>query len=182
MHKCTICGQKAVARSLCRTHYIAMWRAGTIAAFVKSRPPLPERLLSKFDVVPSGCWEWNGHLRQDGYGLIWKDGRAVRAHREMYRLFHPELTEHQVICHKCDNRKCVNPDHLFAGTHLDNSMDSVAKNRSAAGMRSGLAVLTTSQVLDIRRDNRSQSKIAADYGVHQSQISKIKNFKARMHE
>jgi hypothetical protein len=82
------------------------------------------------------------------------------------------------ICHHCDNRVCVRPSHLFLGTRQDNVNDMMQKGRGAAGSKNGHSKLTHIQVSAIRRDVRLQRVIAAEYGVDQAVVSRIKNGKA----
>lgn len=75
------------------------------------------------------CWIWQGTFLVKGYGVCTVEGKQVRAHRRSYELSFGEIPEGLIICHKCDNPKCVNPNHLFAGTHVDNAHDRDAKGR-----------------------------------------------------
>jgi hypothetical protein len=75
------------------------------------------------------CWEWTGCLNKNGYGTFnLKEETLV--HRISYQIFHGKLEKNIQVLHKCDNPKCVNPDHLFVGTHSDNMKDKVSKGRS----------------------------------------------------
>ena len=138
----------------------------------------------KFD-EKTGCWNWIGYATPKGYGVLKTKGTtATRAHRYSFEYYVGTIQPGQIICHRCDNPGCVNPMHLFAGTHQDNSDDKVAKGRQAkgeklshpraSGERNAQAKLKRAQIEFIRADERPQRAIAADYGVSQPAISKIK--------
>ena len=81
----------------------------------------------------NGCMEWQGALRR-GYGAfhfqIKGKNKIIPAHRFSYKLFIGNIPNNKIICHKCDNRRCVSPEHLFLGTHKKNSQDMVNKGRN----------------------------------------------------
>jgi len=76
------------------------------------------------------CWEWTGAIRQ-GYGCLKIDGKTIDAHRYSYVIHFGPIPDGMCILHKCDNRKCVKPDHLFLGTYADNHKDMCNKKRDA---------------------------------------------------
>lgn len=84
-----------------------------------------------------GCWEWQGARRGNGYGVIYKQGKGTQAHRLSWTITNGAIPAGMYVCHKCDNRPCVRPDHLFLGTHTDNMRDCGAKGRNVG--RRGMA-------------------------------------------
>jgi hypothetical protein len=84
-------------------------------------------------ITESGCWLWTGDVDKGGYGRLsyYSEGKRVfiRAHRASFLVFKGDIPAGHFICHKCDVPGCVNPDHLFAGTALENTRDMIAKGR-----------------------------------------------------
>lgn len=87
---------------------------------------LKQRLLSNIQKTESGCWDWTKSFR-NGYGVLSLSGKNHSAHRLSYQVFKGNIPEGMLICHSCDNKKCINPDHLFIGSYSDNTKDAVLK-------------------------------------------------------
>jgi hypothetical protein len=121
----------------------------------------------------TGCWLWLGGVTGSGYGAA--SGKL--AHRMAFEAFWGSIPKGLVVRHRCDQPVCVNPEHLVVGTHADNMRDKTARGR-AAGAGKGSAhwksALTDAQVMAILADTRPQRTIAADYGIRQQAVSKIK--------
>lgn len=104
----------------------------------------------------SGCWLWSRGTAGRGYGIVTVDGERRKAHRLSWELHRGEIGD-KYVCHKCDTPQCINPDHLFLGTHSDNVRDMCSKGRmwrqnTPRNGEDGTNVkLTESQVVDIRK-------------------------------
>src|ERR1700743_3097884 len=128
------------------------------------------------------CWLWKGVPRADGYGRLRVDGKQWTAHRYSYFLHNGPIAEQLCVCHSCDTPLCVNPDHLWLGDNITNTVDMIIKKRHAFGTRNGRAKLTESQVQTIRRMWHTatdkwglKSALARQYGVSWSCIAFILN-------
>jgi predicted XRE-type DNA-binding protein len=148
--------------------------------------PLKQRFWEKV-VISEGCWEWTGCRTKEGYGVIGENGKTKLAHRVAWELENGEIPEGLFVCHHCDNPACVNPDHLFLGTHSDNMVDMVKKGRGVdnRGEINGRSKLNENQILKIRRlyatNLFSQQELGNKFGVNQAQISNIVNKKSWSH-
>ena len=142
--------------------------------------PLVDRFWSRVD-KSGDCWIWTAARTFGGYGVIrdvGKDGKIIRAHRLSWELHNGPIPAGIEVCHRCDNPPCVNPAHLFLGTHQDNVTDTVTKGRAsgggARGESHGRAKLTDAQVLAIRAAHAagaaSQRQLAREYGVDRRAI------------
>jgi transposase len=114
------------------------------------------------------CWIWKGQICPTGYGAFWLR-KNMTAHRASWILYHGEIPENLCVCHACDNRKCVNPKHLFLGTHKDNMQDCKDKGRLAPQKRQ-LNEEQENEVIHKYLDGISQRKIAKQYGIHQATL------------
>jgi hypothetical protein len=155
------------------------------------------RIITKYEIDSiSGCWNWTDAIGSSGYGVFWNGEKSVNAHRQAYELFVGDIPDGLCVCHTCDNRECINPAHFFLGTNAENTRDRVSKGRSARGlshgtvthpekiahnfgMKNGAVKLTEEQVNQIRAANMKHRELAQIFNVHQSSITRIKNFDRR---
>lgn len=178
--KCLLCDADSIGRKLCRKHYNQMRKERRLDEFPVLS--IDDVFDTRYEVKETGCWEWMGAKNSYGYGIFLLPGeRPARAHRVMYERRVGPILDGMVIMHICDNPPCVNPDHLKVGTKLDNNRDRIAKRRGKYGLERKNTKLSDQDVLDIRADPRPQVKIAEQYGVAPSHISRIKSGKDRTH-
>lgn len=149
-----------------------------MSPIARSRAWLLDRVIQQ----ENGCWLWIGdRSRGRGYGRVYlgrddEGGRRFEsATSAFYREFIGPVPDEGWLLHRCDNPPCCNPWHLFIGDHAKNMRDMVERGRSLAGERHNMAKLTQEQVEAIRLDPRLQRVIAAEYGIRQSHVSRIKN-------
>lgn len=99
--------------------------------------PVIVRVFAQSKPVDSGCIEWQGKLNQHGYGVTKKDGKEIRAHRLIYFEMNPASDQSLNVLHHCDNRKCINPYHLYLGTQQENMRDMAVRGRARGGAKPG---------------------------------------------
>lgn len=127
-----------------------------------------------------GCWLWTGRTNtESGYGYFDYGPRcrtSVPAHRYSWELHNGTIPDGMHVLHRCDNPPCVNPDHLFLGTNLDNVRDKQAKGRQLRGERVGTAKFTAGQVTEVRRrvaGGETQLSVARDMGMSPRHVHDI---------
>lgn len=129
---------------------------------------------SKVDKT-SGCWNWTAYVGTHGYGVIGTmlkgENRTYHTHRVSWEWHNGPIPAGVSVLHRCDNRKCVNPSHLFLGTHRDNMQDMTAKGRHVGNRK-----LTEAQVINIRERRAAGERtkdLGAEFGMSPQHISSI---------
>lgn len=161
---------------------------------------IEERFWSKIKIgSPDECWEWMGGLFTKGYGCFRVGGMVKQSHRFSWEIHFGTIPQNKLVCHTCDNRRCVNPNHLFIGTNQDNMSDMVRKGRSAKGKSHGLylhpdkraigqkhgrAKLSDIDIIHIRYQHELGApniELSKQYNIDSSVISEIINRKIWRH-
>ena len=144
-----------------------------------------ERFWQKVEKT-DGCWNWTAATRSTGYGCIRVSGRLISTHRFSFVLHYGEIPVARIVCHSCDNRRCVNPAHLFPGTPAANVRDMVVKGRHPRlnGERVGSSRMTAVRVVrvfEMKMAGISNRRIAAMFNVNAGTIDAIVNRKTWRH-
>lgn len=140
-----------------------------------------DRFWAKVHPEPNtGCWLWSGAVGLSGHGQFYLPQpvkHLTAAHRISWMMHYGDLSATQLVCHRCDNPYCVNPEHLFLGSHQDNSRDCRAKGRlkmpTVQGQNNAQSLLTDNDVLAIRFSRKSCAELSDEYGVARSTIHAI---------
>lgn len=143
------------------------------------RLPLAERFAAKHQpCAQTGCWLWTDAPGKNGYGRLYVNGKVRLAHQLSYELHVGPIGDGLCVCHRCDVRSCVNPDHLFLGTVAENIADMVEKGRHARGSSRRQARLSEADVLNLRARIARGERVrpvreAKAFGVSTSRMSRI---------
>lgn len=128
-----------------------------------------DKITALIRIASSGCHEWTGSMTGSRleYGQLWADGKQWSAHRYAWTVKNGAIPSGMSVLHRCDNPKCVNPEHLFLGTQADNMRDMKSKGRARApaGERHRDARLTEDAVRRIRFGSEPVAALAREYGV-----------------
>ncbi len=183
-----------------RSHWICQCECGNLKSIRFSatgarscgcslRPPKEKyheqvkiRIKRDTTIDSNGCWNYNLNRDKAGYGMSSYRRQRLRIHRVSWIVFRGEIPKNSCVLHHCDNKSCCNPDHLFLGSHKENSEDMVKKNRNAHGSRAGSAKLIEIDVMNIRKFYNAglytQKELSIIYDIRQTKISEIVNLKS----
>ena len=156
----------------------------------RPRVPFEQRFWAKV-AKSDGCWEWQGSLARSGYGTIRYQGRNggdEGAHRVSYKLHNGSIPAGMWVLHRCDNRRCVNPDHLYVGTASDNNRDTAMRNPNCGnhcrGELNHAARLTFKQVRRIKQritSGEPARRVADDLCIPRGTVYSIKQGRTWAH-
>lgn len=147
----------------------------------------PARIFDRIEKTESGCWLYTGGIQKGGYGVISIKNKSVQTHRVSYELRVGSIPEGMCVLHRCDVRRCINPEHLFLGTLGDNNTDRKQKGRNTdrRGERNPQAKADTEKIRKLREAHAtrrySQRQLAKMFGLCQQQVSVIVRGKAWSH-
>jgi len=138
---------------------------------------------------PNDCWEWKGSIVNTGYGSVGKGGYrkgSIGAHRASYMINKGPIPKGMVVMHTCDNRACVNPNHLKLGTHKENTQDMMRKGRhrfqAPLGERSSLSKITEAAARFIKKHTEIPAhEIAEAFGIKYCAVWRIRTGKTWSH-
>jgi DNA-binding CsgD family transcriptional regulator len=173
--KCSVeeCEGDSRAKGLCLKHYVRMKRTGKLTT--------TRRMGDFWSKVkrgtPEECWPWLGFTRESGHGLTSHKGLPMHTSRKAWILSNGPIPRGLFACHKCDNKVCCNPDHLYLGTAADNALDQFEKPpfelRGPRGRRTLLTERELQTLWKMRRERGASLRECADrFGVHTHTICK----------
>lgn len=134
------------------------------------------RFWNKVDVRGQNeCWNWNSRIRNSGYGVMWWYGQGVSAHRLSWTIHSGPIPDGLLVLHNCDNKRCVNPNHLYLGTSGDNMIDTLNRVHPKSGRVSMFSASDIEHIKELRKEGKTQKEIAEVYKCSRTHILHIVN-------
>jgi len=169
MKLCSVpgCNNISKCQNFCSKHYQQFYNHGKITQELNyfidpdyNKMNHSQSIINRFfsriicpEDFKNDCWEWIGTIEKDGYGVFSVNHKQIRTHRFSWEYYYGLIPNDKLVCHKCDHTWCVNPYHLFLGSHQDNENDKVNKNRQVFGSKNGRSILTEDDVKNILNDS-----------------------------
>lgn len=172
---CTIdsCTNPAIARGMCHKHY-KRWQINGHTGLNTGKgctdPVERFKFLTKRE--QNGCLEWQGAIATNGYGQTKWNRVYFSAHKFSWTLHRGKVPDGMLVLHKCDNKRCVDPDHLYIGTVKQNTADAIARGQIKTGTAHPMSKLTEAQLAEARAAVEPIKVLAAKFGVHNATIYK----------
>ena len=131
-NQCSVegCISPSQIRKLCAKHYDRWRKHGDVTVMLNPRGLTAENRFLRHVKKTKTCWIWTGSINEKGYGRFQINHKCVRAHRVSYKLWKGDIPSKLYVLHTCDNRACVNPDHLYLGDQFKNMDDMYRKKRN----------------------------------------------------
>jgi hypothetical protein len=180
--------EEAIARKRARDNAAYARKVGRSVGNAGRPANTPEILWNKVDKRgEDDCWEWKGYKNHDGYGRTWIDDKGYYAHRVIFNLAYPNVINlsapksqdnYGFLLHTCDNPPCCNPKHLFVGTHKDNMLDKVAKNRqkkfpSDSGPRCKLSMSQAREARLLRKTGMTITQLMEKFNLSRASMKTL---------
>ena len=183
------CTNSALCKGLCAAHYQQQRQGKPLKPLQQQFHGLTEleRLDKWTSVMPNGCWRWMGSIKsrnnrpQSEWHGQWRNkaGEIELTHRASWRIRVGEIPRNALVLHRCDNPRCVNPDHLFLGTQADNVADMWDKGRASPGISRGsdhgMSKLNEDLVREIRKSKETGPAIAARLEISTTTVYDVRN-------
>lgn len=171
------CNDEQKSKGYCLRHYKLLWRYGETTER-GARHDSPDKRFWRYVDKSGECWNWTGHKDKDGYGTLTvklPNGQhsPVRAHRFSMRLHGAEIADDALVLHRCNNPSCVNPDHLYVGSQVQNMRDRIEFRGDWKGEKHHNAKITEDDVIGILSFIGPAYKAAEQYGISASQARNI---------
>lgn len=194
MDKCSVHGccndVRVKSLGLCHKHYVRLKTHGSTEQKKNSQAPLADRFWRFVEKhSDDDCWPWLGQILSGGYGRISagpKTSGGLLAHRVSWELANNSpIPEGMVVMHSCDNRSCVNPNHLSIGTHMENTWDMIKKGRAKyvkfLGVENKRSILTPEIVKEIRQSDLNHAAMARKIGVSVGCVRSVRSGRTWSH-
>lgn len=185
MKHCSVpnCTDKYYALELCEKHYKRQRKGNSLTEKSVYQMSDLEKLAEKYTVSSNGCWEWKKPRPDGRANTFLYQGKVQIAYRAAWKIYNGPIPDNLCVLHHCDNGLCVNPNHLFLGTHKDNYEDMRLKGRSntAKGESKKSSKLTEKDIIEIKTSLLSRKELTLKFGVNRQTIADVLEGKTWKH-